>query len=273
MSDDTQLTIDGPALDDDLTIETSGRVIRPFNRMVRKVVDEYKLYASDEGLHVRAVDPPNVMYVDATIPKSQLEGLTFDGDEMCIGVSASHFGGALSDARYGKSTDDRVRLSANGATLEAVIDRDFEGVTGKVTNRAELIDPAALRTEPPMLEEDRASFTIPPDAFIDVVSSFGSFDEAQGVSVTIADGVATFSAAGDTRSRQIELNVDADGEAAETVFLTSYLSTIAEGMNTGYAEEAKVLLTDDFPLTVRFVTEQDIHVEYTVAPRVSRDAP
>lgn len=272
MSDDTQLTIDGSTLDDTLAVMTSGRVIRPFNRMIGEVVDEYKLEATDDGLHVRAVDAPNVMYVDATLPASELDSLSIDGDETAIGVSTDGFARALSDARYGKSTDDPVTLTADGATLETVVDREYADVPATVTDRAELIDPAALRSQPDMIDVDRVSFPLPPDAFIDVVSSF---TDSQHISIRVAEGgIVTFGGRTDTHAREIELDVNADTDGvAETVFSRSYLQTIASGLKTGYAESATLHVKDDFPLSVMCDTEQGLHVEYTVAPRVKRDAP
>jgi len=270
MSDDTQLTIDGDTLDEELTIETSGRVIRPFNRMIGEVVDKYKLSATDDGLHVRAVDPPNVMYVDATIPADELEPLSIQGDETAIGVNRSLFGSTLSEARYGKSTDDPVTLSADGATLEATVNRDYGGVPATVTDRLELVDPAAIRSEPDLVTRDRVSFALPPDAFIDIVSSFG---DSEDIAVTVSDGVAAFTGETDTRAREIALDVDADGEVGKTHFSASYLESVADGLKTGYAETATVHVDEEWPLTVRATTEQNIKVEYTLAPRVKRESP
>lgn len=270
MTTDTQLTIDGAELDEQLRVETTGRVIRPFQRMIDIVVDEYKIAVTDDGLHVRAVDAPNVMYVDAVIPVSELETLSIEGDETAIAVSSSHFADVLSDARYGKSTDDPVTLSTDGATLESVIDREYGGVPATVTNRAELIDPAAVRAEPDVLDMDRVSFAFPPDAFIDVVGSFDSFG-GRSVKLSVADELAKFDVEGDTRSRQIDLAVDADGEVPATHYSLSYLKSIAKGLKTGYAESMTVHISHDYPLSVRAVTEQNLMVEYTVAPRVGSD--
>ena len=272
MSNDAQLTINGETLDEQLMIETSGRVIRPFNRMIDEVVDEYKLEATADGLHVRAVDAPNVMYVDAMLPASELDSLSIAGDETAIGVSTDGFARALSDARYGKSTDDPVTLTADGATLETVVDREYAGVPATVTDRAELIDPAALRSQPNVIDVDRVSFPLPPDAFIDVVSSF---TDSNHISIRVAEGgVVRFGGKTDTHAREIELDVNADTDGvAETTFSRSYLQNIAGGLKTGYAESATLHVKDDFPLSVMCETEQGLHVEYTVAPRVSGDEP
>ena len=268
MTNDAQLTIDGETLDEELMIETSGRVIRPFNRMIGEVADEYKLSATDDGLHVRAVDAPHVMYVNATIPADELETLSIQGDETAIGVDRSRFGSTLSEARYGKSTDDPVTLSADGATLEATVNRDYGGVPATVTDRLALIDPASLRAEPEPITRDRPSFALPPDAFIDIVSSF---NDSKHIAVSVADGVATFSGETDTRAREVALEVDTDGKVEPTYFSTDYMEKIADGLKTGYAETATVHVADEWPLTVCATTEQNIRVEYTVAPRVHNE--
>lgn len=268
MTDDTQLTIDGETVDEQLRIETTGRVIRPFNRMIGEVADEYKLAATDDGLHVCAVDAPNVMYVDATLPAGELDALSIDGDETAIGVNTSLFGSTLSEARYGKSTDDPVTLSADGETLEATVNREYGDVPATVTDRLALIDPAAIRQEPETIGRDRPSFALPPDAFIDIVASF---TDSNHIAVSVADGVAAFSGETDTRAREVAFDVDTDGEVEPTYYSASYLESIADGLKTGYAETATVHLDDEWPLTVRAVTEQNIQVEYTVAPRIHNE--
>ena len=120
---DAQLTIGGESLDEQLRIETTGRVIRPFQRMITPVAKEYKLRVADDGLHVMTIDAPNVMYVDITQPAETLDTLDVDGESV-LGLSDSGFASTLSDARYGKNTDDPITLTSDGATLETVVDRD-----------------------------------------------------------------------------------------------------------------------------------------------------
>jgi len=95
---DAQLTIGGEPLSEQLEIQTTGRVIRPYRRMVDAAVDEtgrvirpyrrmvdaavdeFRLRADSDGLHTYAIDPARVMFIDVTQPADSLDGLSVAGD-------------------------------------------------------------------------------------------------------------------------------------------------------------------------------------------------
>ena len=89
--------------------------------------------------------------------------------------------------------------------------------------------------------------------------------------MSVSNGGARCSGETDTRGREVALEVDTDGKDAPTYFSTDYREKRADGLKTGCAEAATVHVDDEWPLTVRATTEQNIRVEYTVAPRVHNE--
>jgi DNA polymerase III sliding clamp (beta) subunit (PCNA family) len=263
MTNDAQLTIGGETLDEQLRIETTGRVIRPFRRMITPVTKEYKMYVADDGLHVTTIDAPNVMYVDITQPAETLETLEVDG-EAVLGLNDTAFGSALSDARYGKSTDDPITLTSDGSTLETVVDRDYSGIEATVTDRLSLTDPDSIRQSPNPIDLDRVGIDLPPQALVEVLSSF----DREYMSMTVTDGTVLFGSETDTAARQMELDVGVDADVEETIFSQSYIDLIVKGLRNGYIEETTLHLGDNVPLSVEFTTKQGAVGEYCLAPRV-----
>jgi len=265
---DAQLTIGGESLDEQLRIETTGRVIRPFRRMVSVIgrsttTAEYKMYVADDGLHVTTIDTANVMYVDITQPAETLDALEVDG-EAVLGLNDSAFASALSDARYGKSTDDPITLTSDGATLETVVDREYAGVEATVTDRLSLIDPDAIRQSPNPIDLDRVAIDLPPQALIEVLAGF----DREYISMSVMDGTLLFGSETDTAARQMELDVDVDANVEQTLFSMDYVNKIVKGLRSGYIEETTLHLGDDVPLSVEFATKQGAVGEYCLAPRV-----
>jgi len=268
MTNDAQLTIGGETLDEQLRIETTGRVIRPFRRMVSVIgrsttTAEYKMYVADDGLHVTTIDTANVMYVDITQPAETLDALEVDG-EAVLGLNDSAFASALSDARYGKSTDDPITLTSDGATLETVVDREYGDVDATVTDRMELIDPDAIRQPPNPIDLDRAAVSLPPQALIDVLSSF----EEEYLGIALSDGTLSFTTETDTTARAIDLSVESGADVPQTIFSRDYIDDIVNGLRSGYVEETTLQIGEELPLSVEFATEQGAVGEYCLAPRV-----
>lgn len=263
---DAQLTIGGEELTEQLEVQTTGRVIRPYRRMVDAVVKKFRLRADADGLHTYAIDPARIMFIDVTQPAESLDSLTVQGDETIIGMNSNLFGGALSDARYGKRTDDPVTLTADDATLETTVERDYADVGATVTDRMELIDPDAIRGEPPQFDLDRVAIDVPPQALIDIIQSFGP---SEYMEISASEDTVTFKSNTDTQARAVDLEVGGGVPAVEpTVFSMSYVESIAKGLEAGYAESTTLVLGDDVPMSVNFKTETGAHGEYTLAPRI-----
>jgi len=263
---DAQLTIDGEQLEEQLEIQTTGRVIRPYRRMVDAVVDVFRLRADSDGLHTYAIDAAKAMFIDVTQPADSLDSLSVQGDETIIGMNSSLFGGALSDARYGKRTDDPVTLTADDATLETTVERDYADVGATVTDRMELIDPDAIRGEPPEFDIDRVAIDVPPQALIDIIQSFGSNKHME---ISVGKDTVSFKRNTDTQARAVDLELgDGVGTVEPTVFSMGYVEAIAKGLKAGYAESTTLVLGDGVPMSVHFKTETGAHGEYCVAPRI-----
>jgi len=181
-------------------------------------------------------------------------------------MNSDNFGSALSDARYGKSTDDPVTLTADGATLETRIQRDYADVGATVTDRMELIDPDAIRGESPDFELDRVAIDVPPQALIDIIQSFGP---SEYMKISVGEDTVSFKSETDTQARAVDLELgDGVGTVEPTVFSMGYVESIAKGLKSGYAESTTLVLGDDVPMSVQFKTETGAHGEYCVAPRI-----
>jgi DNA polymerase III sliding clamp (beta) subunit (PCNA family) len=203
------------------------------------------------------------MYVDITQPAETLEALEVGG-EAVLGLNDTAFGSALSDARYGKSTDDPITLTSDGSTLETVVDRDYSGIEATVTDRLDLVDPDAIRQSPNPIDLDRVAIDLPPQALIEVLDSF----DRDYVTMSVTDGTVLFGSETDTSVRQIELDADVNTDVEKTIFSQSYIEAIVKGLRNGYIEETTLHLGDDVPLSVEFATKQGAVGEYCLAPRV-----
>jgi proliferating cell nuclear antigen len=234
--------------------------------MIDAVAEEFRLRADSDGLHTYAIDPANVMFINVTQPADSFNSLSVAGDETTIGINSSLFGSALSDARYGKRTDDPVTLTADDATLETTIQRDYADVGATVTDRMELIDPDLIRGEPPDFDIDRVAIDVPPQALMDIIQSFGP---SEYMEISVGEDTVSFKSETDTQARAVDLDLGGGVPDVEpTVFSMNYVEAIGKGLKSGYAESTTLVVGDDVPMSVNFKTETGAHGEYTLAPRI-----
>lgn len=149
-ADDTQRVTD-PAT----KMLTRGTPFRCFLRLITAIVDEGKLRADADGLHVTAVDPANVAMVDVHWNPAGLQAWDNDGEHV-MGVN---FAALKKKAQFARMTGgedgDPMAVRYDNATrkLELDVVRPDQGVQ-RVTSLY-LIDPDSVRQEPdiPDLED------------------------------------------------------------------------------------------------------------------------
>jgi len=110
-----QTTVFGDTIEEQFTINTTGRTIRPFKQLVSQILKrrngarEYRLQLDSDGITVRAVDASHVIAVDTTLHADALDGYYIQDDTQ-IGVSGGILGTLFKHARYGMSTNDEITI-------------------------------------------------------------------------------------------------------------------------------------------------------------------
>ena len=270
MSESTQTTVFGEELDSQLTIETTGRVIRPFKQMVEQIIKpsrsrdtEYRLEFVEEGIHVQMVDSANVIMIDATLHKEGLD--TYElSNEFNIGVSNGILGPVVQHARYGVSTDDEIRLDVSEEEIESEVTRDLHGVEATFTERSAVIDEKSIRERPELPELDfSVSVDIPVRTWIDVIDAL----DTEYVNLVADNGLA-FMRETDIANTHVELDVPTS-EKAESLYSMSYLEKISKALHVGKVDEITDLrFSDEFPLMLDFEREDMYSGTIMVAPRI-----
>lgn len=262
-----QRTIFGESLDEQLRIETTGRVIRPWKRMLDKIADEYKLRCSPDGLHVQCLDTSKVKMITTTLSAGAFESYTTEGTT--LGINAERFGSALRHARYGATTDDTVVLSADSGYLQTVVNREIGGTSAEITERMELIDPKSIRQEPdnPDLELE-VDVSMSPDAFIEAARMF---DDDGHIKIKSDSGELLLAQENDLEQRQVALDVGTSVETGWTIYTGQYIVEFAQALNNGLVDNLTLRWKDDYPLKLDFEREGIYKGTLMVAPRVQPD--
>lgn len=266
MSDTEQQTVFGDPVAEQVRIETSGRTLRPFKRAVEQVAGEFRLQVREDGLFVSTTDTANVILIEVALPADEFD--VYEVTETELGVPTNHLGSALQHARYGKSTDDEVTITADTDHLETVTQREYGETNATVTERVDLIDPAGIRQTDGLEDLDLAvEVDLSPDAFREVVTTLD--DDASAVMMLSAgDDSIQFQQDADTVRRNIELDASPSTACEETYFSTSYLSDIATVLSVSYADELTLRWDDTMPLIAEFNSPCGFAGEVVLAPRV-----
>lgn len=269
MNKTQQQTIFGEPLDEQIHIETAGRIIRPFKRMLDQVAGEYRLEFTNDGVVVGTVDSGNVLGIEI-----ELYASAFDVYELAgiteLGITASNFGSAVQHARYAKNTDDEIAISADSKHLETEVSRELGSTAATLSERVGLIDPASIRERPDLPELDLGvSVDVPVDTFIEVLNVLDTDNEHIKLGSNI-DSV-TFNQETDTQQRNIRIDANPTEASEYTYFTAEYLSAIASGLNVGYVDDVTLRWDEEMPLFVDFEREGVYEGQFMVAPRIMPD--
>lgn len=267
-SETQQRTIFGEPLTELVSLETSGHIIRPYKRMLDQIAAEYRLQFTPEGLTVHVVDPSNVIAIRSEMPAAAFASYEVDG-VVNLGADASNLGSALKYARYGKRTDDPVTITANKDHLETEIDRQIVETDARINERAELIDPDAIRNGPDVPDLDLGvSVDVDPQAFIEVI---GMLDTSDGQTVKLGSNVSsiTFNQDGDLQQRNIELDANPTEASEWTHFSGKWLETMAKALQVGYVDDLTLVWDEEMPMFAEFEREDQYEGHIMLAPRIS----
>lgn len=266
MSQTQQRTIFGESIEEKVSIETTGRTIRPFKQMLDQVADEYKLHFDSHGLNVSVVDPANVQMVDLTLERGAFEDYLTEGTT--VGINGTAFGSALQHARYGISTDDPVVLTADDRHLETETTREFGDMPATVNERAETIDPDSIRQEPDLPDlEHEVEVEVDPRAFIEVI---GAMETKSGDPIKLGTNPESivFQQEMDLQQRNIEIECDPSNVAEWTMFSPDYMDLVAKMLQVGYIDNLTLKWSEEYPLIAEVEREGIMHGEIMTAPRI-----
>jgi len=260
-----------------VTIQTDGNVFRPWFNTIHALVGECHIHADTDGIHVRAVDPSNVGYVDTRISPAAFDEYELDaGDEYRTGVNTNTLASAATIARKGATTADPLTLSFDGerhVTLET--ERDYASTTVERGRSLDLIDPASIRSEPDLVDLDMSvRGRIDSLPFRDVLDSMSEHAEfvPDGDDLVVAEDLDTEASVARFRDVLTESPDDAD----PTVFSLDYLQDMASAIRDAKADTVEVLFAPEIPMRLRFErTNDDGDVlydgSYLLAPRIRTD--
>lgn len=281
---DTQAQLFGEPSGNNVTIETSGRTIRPLMSIPSALVDEAKVRFEAGGMSVRAVDPANVGMVDVTAHPSAFEEFDLGDEEFVAGMNLDKFESQLANARMGKATDDPVSLDIDGTRSLVTTEREYTLTTLTQTNEVLNIDPDSVRMEPELPD-----LVTPCEATIDVQALTDALDSVNRVSdhaiVRERDGELVIAGEGDSDDRTGEYGTVANfGEIVEirdeesfnggewSRFSLDYFRDMAEGMKSAKVDDATLVWGREYPIRLEFERTIDEEVayegRYMLAPRI-----
>ena len=264
MSETQQQTIFGDPIEEQIFIETTGRVIRPFRRLIDQAVSEYRLMVQSDGIRVEAVDPANVGAVFATLHADAFE--TYDVAESVIGISSDGFGSALQHARYGKSTDDPISIRADQMHLQTEVERELGGSDVEISERVPLLDPDAIRQSPDLPDLDLSvAAEPPPETFIEAV---GAMDTSNHIRIGSNLDSIVFNQDTGSHQRNIEIDATPTETSEWTHFSGDYMEMIATGLRNGYVDSLTLRWDEEYPIFAEFEREGVLSGQYMIAHRI-----
>lgn len=262
---------------DSITLETSGRVIRPALELPTALVDELRLHVSEDGIRMTAVDPANVGMVGCHIHPAAFE--SFDADDFVTGINVSELSRRLSKARLGKSNDDDVDIELDDGRAVIEIEREYDETTATFSEEMLTIDPDAIRQEPDIPDLERSlETTISTEAFkaaVEHIDSSSDYVDIRANGRTLVFGGASHEDSDSEYGAAVEFEdaiPQASPEGMLSNFSLGYLSKMADGLNKAKADEVTLQIGEEFPMSMIAQREIDeeiaYEVEYVLAPRI-----
>jgi proliferating cell nuclear antigen len=259
-------------------IVTRGDPIRSFHRLLSPVVDECKLRVDEDGLHVTAVDPSNVLQIGVTAYAEGFRKFETD-DEHVLGLNLDRFRRAIEWARKtGGDGGDPVKLDlfTDPDRIRVGVTRPDQGV--KRTSEWFALDPDSLRPAPDVRDFDLPCVATPDvRPFRDGVTAF----EPDHAAVAYDHGTLVLQAGEaepgeDTAEERVMFpnvarNEDGSEEemAPSSLFSLDYLEAVADGLKHSKADHLTVRWGEEFPTELEFQHEEwGFEGKYVLAPRI-----
>lgn len=268
MSQNTQLTIGGGQITNNVEFEADARILRPFKNLISQFVNEYKIHFTENSVDVSAVDPANVaMFDNVSLDVDAFETYDLIGGEFTAGLSSKAFGSALRHARYGKSNSDIVQVAVDDRYMTTVTRRDFGGHEAELKEQVACIDPDSIRDEPDIPDMDLSGRAeIGPGALCRVLKTL----EGEHARFKIRDEGLYVIDERDTDTTEIFVDCPAFGEA-ESLYSEDYLSDVHTMLKDGLVDDTTIHMGDEFPIIIEFEREGVYSGDICVAPRIQSE--
>jgi len=268
MSQTEQRTIFGESLDEQIHIETTGRVIRPFKRMLDQVVGEYRLQFDSDGIHASMGDAANVQMINLELYADALDGYQVE-DDTELGITSDAFGSALQHARYGKSSDDPVTITADYNHLETETTRTLGGTDATINEWVALLDPASIR-------EPIENFDLEYNTVVDLdpqalVQALKLVDKKTPVKFGTNPGNVVIQQKSDLNKRNIELDADPSEVSEWAMFSGDYMKQLKDTIQNGYVDSLTLRWSEEFPIVAEFEREGVYSGSVLTSPRIQAD--
>lgn len=284
---ETQTTLIGEPSGENVTVQTSGRMIRPLFELPIALVDECKLRFTDDGLHIEAVDPANVGMLQLDVNAAAFDEYDVEATGgIVVGTNLKKLRSNLRNARKGKSSDDAVELAFDQTMTTVEVTREYPRT--ELTRSSELlnIDPDSIRDEPdvPTLnlawsaEADLLAFR---DAVEHVASISDHIDvrEREGDlvmgGIDDSDHIGQYGAVAEFDGVAEATDDDAD-TGAHSKFSLDYVEDFADALKKALVDDVTVRWDQEMPLFIEF--ERTVETEdgeqvayegkYMLAPRI-----
>lgn len=281
---ETQARLLGGPSGESVTINTSGRTIRPALELPSVLVDECKLNLDEDGIHIQAVDPANIAMVDLTITPAAFDDYHVDATGgVTIGVNLSRLRSKLSNARLGKSTDDPIHLDLDETRTVIEIERDYDDTTVRYADEQLNLDPDSIREEPDLPNLDLpATASVDVTAYEDAITHLAAdydhitYRELDGdLVLTTNPHEDSPSDYGSAVAFEDLVDVDADSDQNPiSKFSCDYLTDMASGLKDAKVDDVHLRFGEEFPLMMEFERTDDEDTTLyegtlMLAPRIS----
>lgn len=280
-ADDRQARLLGEPSGDSVSIDTSGRVIRPALALPAALANEGRVHIGEDGVRMQLVDPANVGLIHMQIYPAAFDAYALDAaDDITVGVDLDALTSGLTNARKGRRTDDPVSLDIDDTRITIQIEREYNQTTVRYGDELLTIDPDSIREEPdlPDLDLPATAGAIDVSAFADAIEHIATGDDHMTVRERDGDLLLTGGSDEDSPSPyssavEIADVVDCpEDDAPVARYSIDYVKDMASALKTGLIDEVTLTWGDEYPYLLDFERREDDTVlydgQYMLAPRI-----
>ena len=228
--------------------------------IISNMIDEANLVATEEGLHLRAMDPAHVALVELSLQKEVFDTYELEAEEVKLGLDL----GRLSSVLKRAEAKDRLALLADERELKIT----FEGISTR-TFRMPLIEVSGEDLALPNLDFP-ATAEIEPETFGEAVRD--AMVVGDNVALRAEEERLCISAGGELGEVEIEIPREntyyfkSAGEV-ESTFGLEYLKDMIKAKDM--AKVLRISIGRDMPVKLEYQGD-GVEMKFLLAPRVER---